>query len=76
MPFIDVRLFEERLTPRTEQALISELTDAVTRVFGESARAHTWVVLSGSVARRWGVGGSPGQMPAPDAADDRPGDEQ
>jgi 4-oxalocrotonate tautomerase len=65
MPFIDVRLFEERLNPDTEQRLISELTDAVTRVFGESARAQTWVALSGTPARRWGVGGSQGQDPVP-----------
>lgn len=67
MPFIDVRLFEERLTPDTEQQLIGELTEAVTRVFGESARAQTWVALTGSPARRWGVGGIPGQAPAPAA---------
>jgi 4-oxalocrotonate tautomerase len=60
MPFIDVRIFEERLNPDTEQQLIVALTDAVTRVFGESARAHTWVVLTGAPAYRWGVGGSRG----------------
>jgi 4-oxalocrotonate tautomerase len=64
MPFIDVRLFEERLTPDTEERLIGALTDAVTMVFGESARAQTWVALTGTPARRWGVGGSLGQPPA------------
>jgi len=64
MPFIDVRIFEERLDSLTEQRLISELTDAVTRVFDESARAHTWVVLTGIPAYRWGVGGNLGKHPA------------
>jgi 4-oxalocrotonate tautomerase len=63
MPFIDVRLFDERLTPETEQQLIRELTDAVTRVFGADTGATTWVALTGTPARRWGIGGNQGQPP-------------
>lgn len=63
MPFIDVRIFEERLTPDTELRLIHELTDAVTRVFGEAARAQTWVALTGAPARRWGIAGDQGRPP-------------
>jgi 4-oxalocrotonate tautomerase len=63
VPFIDVRLFEERLNPDTEVRLIQELTEAVTRVFGDGVRAQTWVALTGTPARRWGVGGRQGQPP-------------
>jgi 4-oxalocrotonate tautomerase len=62
MPFIDVRLFEERLTPETEQQLIRELTAAVTRVFGPDVAASTWVALTGTPAHRWGIGGQQGQL--------------
>ncbi|GGQ76274.1 tautomerase family protein [Couchioplanes azureus] len=57
MPYIDVKLFESRLTDEVEQRLIDEMTDAVVRVFGEEIRAQTWISLSGIPASRWGVGG-------------------
>lgn len=62
MPFIDVRIFEERLTPEASDALIAELTDAVARALGESFRDNTWIVLIGAPAARWGVGGRPGAV--------------
>jgi 4-oxalocrotonate tautomerase len=61
MPFIDVKLFEERLTPETEQQLIVQLTEAVADVLGEQVRNVTWVVLEGTPAKRWGVGGKLGE---------------
>ncbi|MGW3470916.1 tautomerase family protein [Saccharopolyspora sp. NPDC000995] len=61
MPFIDVKIFEERLAPETERALISALTDAVAGVLGEKTRPFTWVVLDGTPAQRWGIGGEPGE---------------
>lgn len=61
MPFIDVKLFEERLTPEIEQDLIAQLTEAVVHVLGEQARDVTWVVLEGTPAQRWGVGGKLGE---------------
>jgi 4-oxalocrotonate tautomerase len=75
VPFIDVRIFEERLTPDTELRLIHELTDAVTRVLGEGARPQTWVALTGSPAHRWGVGGEQGRPPVltADSATVQPG---
>ncbi|MEV1293174.1 4-oxalocrotonate tautomerase family protein [Pseudonocardia sp. NPDC049635] len=59
MPFIDVKIFEQRLTPQTQEQLVTELTDAVVRVFGESIRDQTWVVLDGVDPARWGIGGRP-----------------
>ncbi len=61
MPFVEVKLYEERLTPGTEQALISHITEAVVAALGESVREQTWVMLSGAPAARWGVGGERGQ---------------
>ncbi|QIZ37202.1 tautomerase family protein [Saccharopolyspora sp. ASAGF58] len=61
MPFIDVKIFDERLTPATEQDLVHALTDAVAGVLGEQARPQTWVVLDGTPARRWGIGGELGE---------------
>ncbi|ROO59761.1 4-oxalocrotonate tautomerase family enzyme [Micromonospora sp. Llam0] len=69
MPFIDVRIFEERLTPAVQEALVTRLSDAVGDVLGADARAQTWVVLTGAPADRWGIGGVPARPPAP-AADD------
>ncbi|WJK36330.1 tautomerase family protein [Solwaraspora sp. WMMA2065] len=65
MPFIDVRIFEERLTPAVQEALVTRLSDAVGEVLGEDARAQTWVVLTAAPADRWGIGGVPAQPPAP-----------
>ena len=64
MPFIDVRIFEERLTPATQEALIGRLTDAVADVLGPGARNQTWIVLTGTPAERWGIAGVPGTPPA------------
>jgi len=64
MPFIDVRIFEERLTPPVRDALIGRLTDAVVEVLGAGARDQTWIVLTGTPAERWGIGGMPGTPPA------------
>ena len=54
MPYIDVKLFESRLTDESEKQLIDGLTEAVVQVFGESIRTQTWISLSGIPAGRWG----------------------
>lgn len=60
MPLIQVSIYEERLTAESSKALIEELTDAVTRVFGPECRKATWVTLTGVPRDRWGIGGVPG----------------
>lgn len=57
MPYIDVKLYEGRLTERTEAELIARLTDAVAEVFGASARDQTWIVLQEIPRTRWGIAG-------------------
>jgi 4-oxalocrotonate tautomerase len=66
MPFLDVKIYESRLDSRTEAALIDALTQAVVDVFGESVREQTWVALTGVPAPRWGIGGRPGAVAAPE----------
>ncbi|MFV2085529.1 tautomerase family protein [Micromonospora sp. LOL_021] len=70
MPFIDVRIFEERLTPAVQEALVTRLSDAVGEVLGEDARAQTWVVLTAAPADRWGIGGVPAKPPVSVAGQD------
>ena len=58
MPLIEVKAFERRFEdPESTERLIAALTDALCEVFGEEARAETWVVLQGVEASRWGFGG-------------------
>jgi 4-oxalocrotonate tautomerase len=56
MPLISARFFEGRLTPATEKTLIEKLTNAVTDVFGDDVRPHTWVILDEVPRRRWSTG--------------------
>ncbi|WP_410598280.1 tautomerase family protein [Amycolatopsis sp. lyj-90] len=57
MPFIDVKIYDRRLTPETRQALIAKLTDAVADVFDDAIRDSTWVVLTPVPVDHWGIGG-------------------
>ncbi|MEU0677505.1 MULTISPECIES: tautomerase family protein [unclassified Streptomyces] len=60
MPFIDVKIYDRRLTPQTERALIERLTQATVDVFGEEIREQTWIALTGVPPQRWGIAGEPG----------------
>ncbi len=58
MPVIEVTGFEHRFDDEEKnQQLIAKLTDALVDVYGEAARAETWVVLKGVAPSRWGFGG-------------------
>ncbi|MFE7842649.1 4-oxalocrotonate tautomerase family protein [Streptomyces sp. NPDC057474] len=61
MPYIDVKIYERRLTRESERALIERLTQAVVEVFGEEIREQTWVSLTGVPPQRWGIAGAPGR---------------
>ncbi|MFF6918362.1 tautomerase family protein [Streptomyces sp. NPDC012466] len=60
MPFIDVKIYDRRLTPESERALIERLTQATVDVLGEEVREQTWITLTGIPAQRWGIAGKPG----------------
>ncbi|WP_253765800.1 tautomerase family protein [Goodfellowiella coeruleoviolacea] len=59
-----MQILESRLTEETEPELISAVTDAVVRTFGEEIRESVWVVLEPVPAHRWGVAGK-GVAPRP-----------
>jgi 4-oxalocrotonate tautomerase len=60
MPYIDVRIYEGRLTEASEKELVARLTDAVAEVFGDEIRQATWITLTGVPERRWGIAGVTG----------------
>lgn len=62
MPFVEVLLYEERLTDETAAKLIEKVTDAVVECTSEGLRDHTWVYVTGPPARHWGHGGKPGPI--------------
>ena len=64
MPHLTVRAPEAQLAGR-EPALITTLTDAVVRVYGEWARDLVVVQLDGIPPGRWGVGGRAADNAAP-----------
>jgi 4-oxalocrotonate tautomerase len=60
MPYINVKIYENRLDVDTEPALIERLTDAVVAVYGEEIRSATWITLEPVPKRHWGIGGRSG----------------
>lgn len=57
MPFIQVKLIEEVLTPSQKKEIITKLTDAIVSVEGEGARPVTWVVIEEVRSGQWGIAG-------------------
>jgi phenylpyruvate tautomerase PptA (4-oxalocrotonate tautomerase family) len=58
VPLIEVKAFERRFEDeQVAETLIAELTDAMCKVLGESARDEIWVVVEGVSPSRWGFGG-------------------
>jgi phenylpyruvate tautomerase PptA (4-oxalocrotonate tautomerase family) len=60
MPLVRVELFERRLTPELESRLIGSLTETLLETLdAPELRDHTWVIVEGHDAHRWGRGGKP-----------------
>jgi len=67
MPLVRVELFERRLTPELEAQLIDRLTETLLDTLeAPELRPHTWVIVEGHDAHRWGRSGKPWDE-APDA---------
>jgi phenylpyruvate tautomerase PptA (4-oxalocrotonate tautomerase family) len=64
MPHLTARVPEAQLAGH-EPALITALTDAVVRVYGEWARGLVVVHLDGIPQGRWGIGGKAADDAAP-----------
>jgi phenylpyruvate tautomerase PptA (4-oxalocrotonate tautomerase family) len=60
MPLVRVELFERRLNPETEARIIEKVTDALLEaIHAEELREHTWVIVEGHDAHRWGRNAKP-----------------
>jgi phenylpyruvate tautomerase PptA (4-oxalocrotonate tautomerase family) len=60
MPLVRVELFERRLTPELESRLIASLTETLLETLeAPELRGHTWVIVEGHDAHRWGRSGKP-----------------
>jgi 4-oxalocrotonate tautomerase len=57
MPFIQVKLVEEALTPSQKRQLITKLTDAMAEFEGENVGPVSWVVIDEVRGDEWGAGG-------------------
>ena len=59
MPLIRVELFDYRMSDGTSAALIEKLTDALGEATHPGLKEHTWVIVEGHDAHRWGRSGKP-----------------
>src|SRR6266436_165346 len=60
MPLVRVELFERRLTPELESLLIERLTETLLECLdAPELKEHTWVIVEGHDAHRWGRNGKP-----------------
>lgn len=57
MPLVEVKVFEQELTSRQTEDLITRITDAVTSVTSEKIREATWVIVNEVPSGNWGIGG-------------------
>jgi 4-oxalocrotonate tautomerase len=58
MPFANLKVPADTLTPESKQRLIDAVTDAYADVYGERARAGTLVVLEEVADGGWSMGGT------------------
>ena len=59
-PFVREELFERRLTPDLESRLIERMTETLLEVLdAPELKEHTWVIVEGHDAHRWGRNAKP-----------------
>ena len=59
MPWIDVKIYDTRVTDESVPKIIEALTDALHESSG-AAKEHIHVIVQGVPAKHWGVAGKPG----------------
>jgi 4-oxalocrotonate tautomerase len=59
MPWIDVKLYDTRVTDESVPKIIEALTEALAESSG-AAKEKIQVVVQGVPAKHWGQGGKPG----------------
>lgn len=58
MPFANLKVPADTLTPESKKKLIDAVTDAYADVYGEGARANTLVLVDEVTEGGWGLGGN------------------
>jgi len=58
MPLVQIKVFEDEVTPEQSNALIARVTDVIGEVLSDKLRPHTWVVIEEIRSGHWGIGGS------------------
>jgi len=58
MPFANLKVPADTLTPESKKKLIDAVTDAYADVYGERARATTLVLVEEVADGGWGLGGT------------------
>ena len=59
MPWVEVKLYDHRVTEESVPKIIAALTTALAESSG-AAPEHIHVVVQGIPAKHWGVAGKPG----------------
>lgn len=58
MPLVEVKVFENELSPEQTEEVIQQLTDVMVSFGGEALRDATWVIVEEVQSGSWGVGGN------------------
>lgn len=59
MPLINVKLIEGVFNDVQKRRMVTDLTDAMVAIEGESMRQVTWVVIDEVKSGNWALGGKP-----------------
>jgi 4-oxalocrotonate tautomerase len=59
MPLINVKLIEGVFNETQKRKMVSDLTDAMVAIEGETMRQVTWVVIEEVKSGNWALGGKP-----------------
>ncbi len=59
MPLINVKLIEGAFNETQKKQMVSDLTDAMVAIEGETLRQFTWVVIDEVKSGNWALGGKP-----------------
>jgi len=59
MPLINVKLIEGVFNDAQKKKMVTDLTDAMVAIEGETMREVTWVVIEEVKSGHWAVGGKP-----------------
>jgi len=59
MPLITVKLIEGAFNDSQKKKMVTDITDAMVAIEGETMRGVTWVVIEEVKGGNWAIGGKP-----------------